>query len=371
MFVPVNEPLLNGNEKKYLNECIETGWVSAEGAFISKFEDGMSKLTKRKYAITVTSGTVALEVAVRALNFEKGSEIIMPDFTIISCAQAIVRAGCVPVLVDCDPDTWNMNINQIEEKITNKTAAIMAVHIYGITVDMKPLIEIAEKYNLKVIEDAAEVIGQKIYNEPAGSFGDVSCFSFYSNKHVTTGEGGMIVCNDEKLAQRCKDLKNYCFAPERRFMHYELGHSYMMSNLQAAVGFAQLEKLEEHIIKKRYIGKKYQELLKDLSHKIILPLEKTSYCENIYWVFGIVLKDNAGMNAQECAEKLRKLGVGTRPFFWPMHEQPVFINEGMFKGEKYPISENIARMGFYIPSGLTLDDEKINYVSQKIHEVLN
>ena len=369
MNVPVNEPLLDGNEKKYLNECIETSWISSEGPFVKRFEEGMASLSNRKHGVSVCNGSVALDLALQALNLEQGSEVIMPSFTIISCAAAVVRAGCVPVLVDSDPLTWNMDVKQVEAKITNKTSAIMAVHIYGLPVDMAALMALAEKHSLAVIEDAAEAIGQTADGQSCGSFGDISCFSFYPNKHVTTGEGGMVMCNDDALAERCRALRNLSFVPERRFLHYELGYNFRMSNIQAALGVAQLEKIEATLAKKRYIGSRYQELLKGLK-AAQLPLAETAYSKNLYWVFGLVLDDSLPFDARECEKRLQKRGVGTRPFFWPMHEQPVFTNDGMFSGERYPVSERLARRGFYIPSGLALTDAQMEYVAEQVLDVL-
>ena len=369
MNVPVNEPLLNGNEKKYLDECIDTGWISSEGPFVTRLEEGMCRLTGRKHGAAVCNGTVALELALQALDLTPGSEVIMPTFTIISCASAIVRAGCVPVLVDSDPLTWNMDLSQVEARITPRTAAIMAVHLYGLPVDMKPLMALAQKHHLAVIEDAAEAIGQTAYSTPCGAFGDISCFSFYPNKHVTTGEGGMVLCDDDALAARCRSLRNLSFVPERRFVHRELGHNFRISNIQAAIGVAQMEKLPESLRKKRAIGTRYQELLKDVQG-VQLPLERTPYAENLYWVFGLVLNDEIPFEEQECERRLQALGIGTRPFFWPMHEQPVFLEQGLFKGERYPVAERIARRGLYVPTGLALTDEAMRYVSVQVHAVL-
>jgi perosamine synthetase len=260
--IPVNEPLLDGNEKKYLNECIDTGWISSEGPFVQKFEAGVAAAAGRRYGIAVCNGTVALEAAVAALELQPGDEVIMPAFTIISCAAAIVRRGCVPVLVDSDPLTWNMDVEKLKAKIENeieikknkKLRAIMVVHIYGLPVDMDPVIEIAGNYGLKIIEDAAEMHGQTYMGKPCGSFGDISTFSFYPNKHITTGEGGMLLTDDERLAERCRSLRNLCFQPERRFVHEELGYNFRMTNLQAALGLAQLERLDEFVKRKRPMG---------------------------------------------------------------------------------------------------------------------
>lgn len=365
----VNEPLLTGNEKKYLNECIDTGWISSEGPFIKRFEEAMAASVGRKYGIAVSNGSVALDAAVVALGIKKGDEVIMPTFTIISCAAAIVRAGATPVLVDSDPDTWNMNIEQVKKKITSKTKAIMIVHIYGLPVDMDPILDLAGKYGLKIIEDAAEMHGQTYKDKPAGSFGDISTFSFYPNKHITTGEGGMIMTDDHALAEKCRSLRNLCFKPEKRFYHEELGFNFRMTNLQAALGVAQLERLDEFVEKKRQMGQKYTELLEDVPN-IMLPVKRTSYAENIYWVFGIVLNDEVPFDASEAMKKLAVEGVGTRPFFWPMHEQPVFHKMGLFLKEAYPVAENLARRGFYVPSGLALKNTEIEDVSKAVKKIL-
>ena len=368
-FIPVNEPLLNGNERKYLNECIDTGWISSEGPFIQKFEEGIADKVNRKYGIAVCNGSSALEVAVVALGIGVGDEVILPTFTIISCATAIIRAGAIPVVVDSDPITWNMDVNQIEDKITSRTKAIMVVHIYGLPVDMDPILDLADKYKLFIIEDAAEMLGQTYKGRPCGSFGDISTFSFYPNKHVTTGEGGMVVTNDDQLAERCRSLRNLCFQPHKRFVHEELGWNFRMSNLQAALGVAQLERLSESIIRKRQIGQRYTELLADISC-IQTPLPSTNYAENIYWVYGIVLKDSVSVDASEVMKSLSTFKVGSRPFFWCIHEQPIFQKMGLFKDTILPVAEQLARKGFYVPSGLALTNQQIEEVSRILHEVL-
>jgi len=368
-FIPVNEPLLNGNEKKYLSECIDTGWISSEGAFVKRLEENFAKRVGRKYGIAVCNGTAALEAAVIAVGIKKGDEVIMPSFTIISCASAVIRAGGIPVLVDSEPETWNINTEQIESKITSRTKAIMAVHIYGLPVDMNPLTQLAEKYELKIIEDAAELIGQTYYGKQCGSFGDVSTFSFYPNKHITTGEGGMIVTDSEEIGERCRSLRNLCFKPEKRFVHDELGFNFRMTNLQAALGVAQMERLDEFIDLKRRNGDMYYEGLKDVPY-IELPLRKKEYSENIYWVYGIVLKKEAGINAEQAMRKLNEKKIGTRPFFYPMHLQPVFMKMGLFKNESYPVSEIISEYGFYIPSGLALSKEQIEITIDAVKKLL-
>jgi perosamine synthetase len=367
--IPVNAPLLDGNEKKYLIECIETGWISSEGPFVKQFEQQFAASVGRKYGVAVSNGSVALDAAIAALDIGSGDEVILPSFTIISCAAAIVRAGAMPIVVDSAPDTWNIDVGQVEAKITPRTKAIMIVHIYGLPVDMDPLLALAKQYGLYIIEDAAEMHGQTYRGLPCGSFGELSTFSFYPNKHITTGEGGMIVTDDPALAERCASLRNLCFQPQKRFVHEELGWNFRMTNLQAALGVAQLERLDQVVLRKRQMGQRYTELLADIPG-IQLPLAKTDYAENIYWVYGIVLEESIPFDATEIMKRLSQLRIGTRPFFWGMHEQPVFHKMGLFKGISCPVAERLARRGFYIPSGLALTDEQIDQVSTAVQEVL-
>lgn len=369
-FIPVNEPLLDGNEKKYLCECIDTGWISSEGPFVKEFEHKISAVAGRKYGIAVSNGTAALEVAVQALGIGEGDEVIMPTFTIISCAMAVTKLGAVPVLIDSDIHTWNMNVDEIEAKITNKTKAIMIVHLYGLPVEVDKILALAKKYNLKVIEDAAEMHGQTYNGKPCGSFGDISTFSFYPNKHITTGEGGMVVTDDEELAERCRMLRNLCFRKDVRYVHDEISDNYRFTNLQAAVGLAQLERLDEFIERKREMGRYYTECLKSIKG-LILPIEKTDYADNIYWVYGIVLDRDIQTDNKTVQKRLGEAGIGSRTFFWCMHEQPVYRNIGLFSNEAYPNAEYLARKGFYIPSGLALTKEQMDEVIVKVSEVIN
>lgn len=367
-YIAVNTPLLLGNEKKYLNECIDTGWISSEGPFVQSLEEQLAARSNRQYGIAVCNGTVALELAVKAINLGKGDEVILPAFTIISCALAVVRAGATPVLVDSCAKTWNMDVAQIESKITSRTKAIMVVHIYGLPVDMDPIIALAKKYDLKIIEDAAQMIGQTYRGTPCGSFGDVSIYSFYPNKLITTGEGGMVLTNDPAIAEKSRLLRNLAFLPERRYFHEEMGWNFRISNLQAAVGVAQFEKLSEHLEKKRAIGNLYNELLQDCED-IELPLAKTDYAESIYWVYGILLK-NKKHTVPSLMKKLHQEGIGTRSFFYPMHLQPVLTDLGLFKDESYPVAEMLGERGLYIPSGLALTPNQIEIVTQKLKAVL-
>ncbi len=367
--IPVNSPLLEGNEKKYLNECIDTGWISGEGPFVSRFEEGVANYIGRKYATSCSSGTAAINIAIKALELKEGDEVIMPSFTIISCAQFLITSGIKPVLIDCDYKTFNMKVSDIETKITSKTKAIMIVHIFGLTVDVDPAINIAKKHNLKIIEDSAEMFGQEYKRNKCGTFGDISIFSFYSNKHITTGEGGMLLTDDKHLDKRSKSLRNLCFTSDR-FVHNELGYNYRMTNIQAAIGVAQLEKIELIKKKKRWIGKKYNEMLKNFKN-INLPIIKTDYCENIYWVYPITLKDNYPKTAKQVMDELKELKIGTRPFFYPMHKQPIFNKMGLFLDDILPNSEKLYQRGLYVPSGLALTDNQIEQVSLALGKVLN
>jgi perosamine synthetase len=369
--IPVNEPLLDGNEKRYLLECIDSGWISSEGPFVKSFEEKFAARFGRKHAIAVSNGTAALDAAIEALGIGPGDEVIMPSFTIISCVMQIVRNGAKPVLVDSDPRTWNMDVKAIEQKITPRTKAIMAVHIYGLPVDMDPLLALARRHDLKVLEDAAQMHGQTYKGKACGSFGDLSTFSFYPNKHITTGEGGMIVTDSDDLAEQCRSLRNLCFKPESRFVHDRLGWNLRMTSMQAALGLAQLERLDEFIGRKRRMGALYQELLGDLKG-VQLPLASTDYADSVYWVFGLLLDESLGITAIDAMKRLGEQGVGTRPFFYPMHQQPVLHKMGVIAdSDRCPVAERLYQRGFYIPSGMALTEEQIRTVAATLRRVLN
>ena len=367
--IPVNEPLFIGREKELLCQCIDTSWISSEGPFVKEFEEQFSSYIGTRYGIAVANGTAALEVAVGATGLKPGDEVILPTFTIISCAMAVLRYGGIPVFVDSEPETWNMDIGQIESKITKRTKAIMPVHIYGHPVDMDPIIELADKYDLYIIEDAAEVHGAEYKGRRVGGLGHVGCFSFYANKIITTGEGGMVVTNDEELAKRAKGLRNLCFKKSQRYHHDELGFNYRMTNLQAALGVAQLENIERFIEIKRENAAYYTELLSDIE-TLQLPVEK-EWAKNVYWMYAIVLDESTGMDADVFALKLREYGIATRPFFYPMHLQPVIKDKyKKIEGQDFSVSEYISRQGLYLPSGLTLKKDDIEYIVQSIKKIL-
>jgi len=368
-FIPVNQPVLDGHEREYVLRCLETGWISSEGPAVQEFEHKFAARMGRAHGIAVSNGSTALELATKVLDLPTGSEVIMPSFTIISCAAAIIRAGLVPVLVDAEPRTWNMDVDKVEAKVTSKTKAIMVVHIYGLPTDMEPIQDIARRHDLRIVEDAAEMHGQTYRGRPCGSFGDISAFSFYPNKHITTGEGGMVVTDDGALAERCRLLRNLAHSPARRFVHEELGFNYRLTNMQAALGLAQLERLDQSVIRKRRMGAYYNAKLRDVA-ELELPPSKTDYSENIYWVYGMVLSDKVRLDAAQVMEELQRLKVGTRPFFWGMHEQPVLRKMGLFKDERYPITERVSRRGFYIPSGLGITEEQQGRVVAAVKQVL-
>jgi perosamine synthetase len=369
--IPVNEPLLDGNEERYLVECVRTGWISSEGPFVRRLEEGFAARVGRKHGIGVCNGSAALELAVAALGLGRGDEVILPTFTIVSCAAAVIRAGATPVLVDCDPETWNMTADRIARRITPRTKAVMVVHLYGLPVDMDPVLALARERGLRIIEDAAEMHGQTYRGRPCGSFGDISIFSFYPNKLVTTGEGGIVLTDDAALAERCRSLRNLCFQPgSERFIHEELGWNFRLSNLQAAVGVAQLERLDAFAARKRRMGEAYRRRLGNV-RGLQLPVARTDDAENAYWVFGVVLADEVPFEAAAAMERLAARSVATRPFFWPMHEQPVFRRMGLFSGETHPNAERIARRGFYLPSGLALTDAQIDEVAAQVGQMMS
>jgi len=366
--IPVSEPLFISSEKKYLAKCVDSGWLSSEGPFVQEFEQKFSRFVGKKYGIAVSSGTAALEVAMGAIGLKPGDEVIMPTFTIVACPLAVIAYDGVPVFVDSEPETWNIDVNKIEEKITKKTKAIMPVHIYGHPCDIDRIMKIARKYNLLVIEDAAEAHGAEYKGEKAGSFGDISCFSFYANKIISTGEGGMILTDNRKYVERAKTLRNLAHMKGKRFYHKELARNYRMSNLQAAVGTAQLKNIKKLIEIKRKNAKKYTERLKGISG-LQLPVEK-KIVKNVYWMYGIVLNESTGFSAETFAQKLAAEGIDTRPFFYPLHLQPVFKKLKIKCKGTYPVAERIARQGLYLPSGLALRDWQIGKVCRAIKGLL-
>jgi perosamine synthetase len=374
--IPVNEPALGEKELEYAAECIRTGWISSAGAFIERFESEWAAFCGMRYGVAVSNGTVALQVAVDCLDLAPGDEVIMPSFTIISCAQAVTQAKGVPVLVDSDPRTWCMDVSQVADRVTPRTRAVMPVHIYGHPVDMDPLLDLAEKHGLTIIEDAAEVHGGEYLSRRGaapvwrrcGGMSDLSTFSFYANKLITTGEGGMILANEPRLADRARSLRNLCFRPERRFYHTELGYNCRMTNLQAALGVAQIQRMDQIIARKRWMGAAYTERLAGIAG-LQLPVEEP-WARQVYWMYGLLLDESSDYDAVSFARRLHDEGVETRPFFLGMHEQPVFQQMGLFLGEHYPVAERLARQGLYLPSGLGLTEQQLEEVCTAVRKAL-
>jgi perosamine synthetase len=374
----VNEPSLSGRELEYVSECVRTGWVSSTGHFVTEFEDGWAKYCGRKYGVAVSNGTVALQAAVACLELEPGDEVIIPSFTIISCVTAVLAAGAIPTLIDSDPTTWTMDVDQLASRITTQTRAIMPVHIYGHPVDMDAVSDLAEHHGLAVIEDSAEAHGAEYLAKRntsearwrrCGGFGTMSCFSFYANKLVTTGEGGMIVTDDLGVADRARSLRNLAFVSERRFSHDELGFNFRLTNLQAALGVAQLERMDEIVARKRAIADAYRARLAGLPG---LTLQgEMPWARSVFWMYGIVVDEGTGLTASDLAERLNERGVETRPFFLGMHEQPVFHRMGLFRDERHPVAERLARQGLYLPSGLALTDAQIETVCSVVTEAID
>lgn len=366
--IPVNEPLLGGRELEYVTECVRTGWISSAGRFIEEFEKRWAEYCGMKHGVAVSNGTTALQLAMECIDLKPGDEVIIPSFTIISCALAVIYNGGVPVVVDSDPRNWCMDVSQIESKITQKTRAIMPVHVYGHPVDMDPLIELARASDLVVIEDAAEAHGAEYKGRKCGGLADISCFSFYANKIITTGEGGMVLTTTPERAEKLRSLRNLSFHQERRFFHTELGHNFRLTNLQAAIGLAQLERIDELVQKKRHIAMEYAKRLRDVPG-LQLPVEET-WARSVYWMYGIVLDEDTGIDAAEFARRLGAHGVDTRPFFLGMHEQPALWDRGYYRDERCPVTERISRQGLYVPSGLTLTAEQQDQVCEAVRKVL-
>ena len=367
-FFPVSIPLITNKDILSVNKSLRSGWISSDGPDVKKFEQLFSKYVERKFSIAVSNGTAALEIAVKALGIKKNDEVIIPNFTIISNALAVIKQQAKPILVDCDTENWNMDIVEIEKKITKKTKAIIVTHIYSFCNDMDKIIKLCKKKNILIIEDAAEVIGLKYKNKKCGSFGDISTFSFYANKQITTGEGGMISVNNRKLYEKCKSLRNLCFGKINRFNHDDIGWNYRMSNIQASLGLSQIKNINKIVKKKIMIGKRYYfNLFKNKNIKILPP--SNTHSKNIYWVVGIVIK-NKKILAVDLAKKLNKLGIMTRPFFWPMHEQDIFKKMKIFRKSKFPNSSYLGRYGLYLPSYYKLKNSEIDYISRVVNNLL-
>jgi perosamine synthetase len=364
--ISVCEPLFDGNEKKYVQDCLDTNWISSLGQYITRFEDEFSHYCGVSNGVACANGTVALHLSLVALGIGHGDEVIIPDFTLIVSANVVILAGAKPVLVDVDPKTWCIDAEKIEEKITPRTKAIMVVHMYGHPCDMAAITRIARKHNLYVVEDCAQAHGAEVNGKKVGSWGDVGCFSFYGNKILTTGEGGMVVCQKEAIADRLRLLRNQGFE-EPRFVHRAMGYNYRLTNLQAAIGLAQTERVCEKVARKRDIAQAYTKLLEG-EPSMTLPWE-APWAKNVYWMYGIVIGEGFGPSRDNVMEELRRQGVETRPFFYPMHRQPVYQGaDARFPDTsgQYPVTDSLASRGLYLPSGLGLTSVQIEEVVEKL-----
>jgi perosamine synthetase len=367
--VPVNTPLVDEGDVLAVSQALRDGWISGEGPVVAKFEHDFASFCDRKHGVSVTNGTAAIELVIHSLGFGKGDEIIVPSFAIISCVSQILRCGATPIFIDADPFTWNMDVNAVEELITPRTKAIMAVHTYGLPVDMDVLEGLAKRHNLVIIEDAAESHGLLYKGKRCGSFGLVSTFSFYANKHLTTGEGGMVVTDDDSLAQKLRYYRNLTFRPENRFVHDELGWNLRMSSLQCALGSSQLTRIDQILERRRALGETYQRSFSDLSD-VQTPLASTQWGVNDYWVFGLVLVKGRANTRDQIQAALADVGVGTRPFFWPLHLQPVLKSFGLGVQPSLPVAENLGSNGFYIPNGLGMSSSDTEYVIEQVRKIL-
>ena len=352
-FISVAEPDLSGNEKKYVLDCVESTWISSLGKYIGQFEEKFASFCDVKYGVSTSNGTVALQLALVALGIGKGDEVIIPDLTFIATANACVYVGAKPIFVDAEKETWNIDANKIEEKINDKTKAIIAVHLYGHPCDMDKILEIAKKHKLKVIEDAAEAHGATYKGKKVGSMGDVGCFSFYGNKIITTGEGGMCTTNDKRLAERMTFLKDHGMDAKKRYWHPEIGFNFRMTNIQAAIGLAQLERADKIIATKRSNAKLYAELLKDVEGVTLQP--QAEWAETVYWLHSILVKDKTRRDG--LMKELKENNIDSRPFFYPMHELPPYETANDF-----PIATELSGRGMNLPSSTKLSEEDIKRI---------
>ena len=362
--IQVCQPSLKGNEKKYVDECLNGNWISSAGRFVRAFEDAFANACQTKYGIACTSGTSALHLALATMDLGPGDEVIIPTFTMIATVNAVAYMGATPVLADSEPATWNVDLNQVEDLITTKTRVVIPVHTYGHPVDMNPLMALADKHGFSVLEDAAEAHGATYEGRKIGSLGHAAAFSFYANKIVSTGEGGMITTNNEDFAKMGRTLRDHAFCPERHFWHKVRGFNYRMTNLQAAIGLAQVEQLDGLVVQRRRNAALYNELLMKVPG-IVLPPE-ASNVESAFWMYSILVGDEFGMTRDELRWFLADKGIETRTFFIPIHFQPIYY--ATYKGQRYPVAEDLCRRGLYLPSSSSMSKEEIRYVTEAVKE---
>jgi perosamine synthetase len=366
-FIPVAAPVFAGREKEYVADCMESGWISSSGKYVELFEAGFAEFCGVRHAIACCNGTVALHLALLALGVEEGDEVIVPTLTFVATANAVTYCGARPVFVDCEPKTWNLDPSLVEEKITPRTKGIMAVHLYGHPAEMDALRDIARRRGLFVLEDAAEAHGALYKGRRAGSLGDIAAFSFYGNKILTAGEGGMVVTDDDALAARARLLRGQGMDPERRYWFPVVGYNYRMTNLTAAIGLAQLEQSEWHLRRRQEVAVTYQRLLRGVAH--VRWQAKCEWATNVFWMFTVILGDEARISRDELMARLEGYGVETRPVFYPVHSLPPYRDAS--RGEEFPVAERLAARGLSLPTWAGLSPEDMEYVCEVLRECLS
>ena len=347
--VPVFSPWIDETDTASVMRALDLGWISGTSPIVQEFEEAIADLSHRKYVAAVANGSVALDLAFEALGLTAGDEVILPNFTIISCLAAVVRTGATPVLVDVDPYTWNMRLEDVESALTTRTRAVLVVHIYGLPAPIDQIAEFCNSNNLLLIEDAAEAHGISINGRPCGSFGDISTFSFYANKHVTAGEGGAVCTNSETYHERFSSMRNLAFGKKNRFEHEEFGWNYRMGGLASALGLSQLKKLSLIIESKRNQGRIYNELLNECRENVLIPAVEANGGVNNYWVYGIVLQSEELKS--HVVSRLHQDGIETRPFFYPLSEQPVYRRTLSIQNVALKNSLHLGKCGIYLPTG--------------------
>ena len=353
-------PSLEGNELKYLTECIQDGWISSAGSFIPRFEHQFSDFCGTTQGVAVANGTAALHLALQTLGIGPGMEVVVPALTFVSTANVVVYTGATPVFADVDPTTWTLDPTALSHAITERTRAVIPVHLYGHPCEMTPILQIAADHDLVVIEDAAEAHGARYRGKPVGGFGRVACFSFYGNKIITTGEGGMCVTNDEQLAETMCLYRDHGMTPGKRYWHDVVGFNYRMTNLQAAIGVAQLERVETILARKQRINEIYTQRLKDIDGVFFPP--PISWAAPVCWIFTLLIDpDRFGMDRDTLIDRLKENNIDSRPIFYPIPSLPLYQDH-----HQYPVAESIAQQGVSLPSSCVLSDEMIEYICDTI-----
>jgi len=363
--LPVAAPVLSERELRYVSECVLTGWVSSAGKYVDRFEDSFRQYCGVRHAISTSSGTTALHLALLSCGIGPGDEVIVPSLTFIATANAVRYTGATPVFVDSEEDTWNINPDLIEEKISFRTRAIIPVHLYGHPANMPPILELARERNLYVIEDAAEAHGATCYQKIAGTMGDMGIFSFYGNKIITTGEGGMLITNSAEYAEKARILRDHGMDRERRYWHPVLGYNYRMTNVQAALGLAQMERIDQILQKKRELASAYTRLLQGV-RGIRLPRE-APWARNVYWLYSILIDEEmVGLSRDDVIAKMKESGIETRPVFPMVHSQPIYNAR-----EVLPVGEEISRRGISLPSSINLTAGDIERVARTVIDIIS